>query len=283
MMLALLSRSSQSEVLRRCARGMAVLAACALPALAAVQAAEKPDSSFVPDVGQEGKDVVWVPTPQTLVDKMMDMAKAVPGDTLIDLGSGDGRLVISAARRGIKAHGIEYNPEMVELARRNAQAAGVSGRATFAQADLFETDLSRASVITLFLLPAINEKLRPRLLELKPGTRVVSNTFPMGDWRPDEQATVTEQCQTWCSALLWIVPARVEGAWKLDGRELKLAQQFQRLSGTLGAAPLDDATLRGDEISFSVNGVRYHGKVNGNTMQGTRAGGSPASWTAVRG
>lgn len=175
--------------------------------------------------------------PQTLVDKMMDMAKAVPGDTLIDLGSGDGRLVISAARRGIKAHGIEYNPEMVELARRNAQAAGVSGRATFAQADLFETDLSRASVITLFLLPAINEKLRPRLLELKPGTRVVSNTFPMGDWRPDEQATVTEQCQTWCSALLWIVPARVEGAWKLDGRELKLAQQFQRLSGTLGAAP----------------------------------------------
>lgn len=149
--------------------------------------------------------------PQTLVDKMMDMAKAVPGDTLIDLGSGDGRLVISAARRGIKAHGIEYNPEMVELARRNAQAAGVSGRATFAQADLFETDLSRASVITLFLLPAINEKLRPRLLELKPGTRVVSNTFPMGDWRPDEQATVTEQCQTWCSALLWIVPARVEG------------------------------------------------------------------------
>ncbi|GAA0520714.1 SAM-dependent methyltransferase [Pigmentiphaga daeguensis] len=283
MMLALLGSSSQSKALRQCARGMAVLAVCALPALAAVQAAEKPDSSYVPDVGQEGKDVVWVPTPQTLVDKMIDMAKAAPGDTLIDLGSGDGRLVITAARRGIKAHGIEYNPEMVELARRNAQAAGVSGRATFAKADLFETDLSGATVITLFLLPTINEKLRPHLLNLKPGTRVVSNTFPMGDWRPDEQATVTEQCQTWCSALLWIVPAKVEGAWKLDGRELKLAQQFQRLSGTLDARPIDDATLRGDDISFSVNGVRYRGKVNGNTMQGTRAGGSPASWTAVRG
>jgi len=114
------------------------------------------------------------------------MAKAAPGDTLIDLGSGDGRLVITAAQRGIKAHGIEYNPEMVELARRNAQVAGVSGRATFAKADLFETDLSGASVITLFLLPTINEKLRPHLLNLKPGTRVVSNTFPMGDWRPDE-------------------------------------------------------------------------------------------------
>ncbi|OVZ61408.1 SAM-dependent methyltransferase [Pigmentiphaga sp. NML080357] len=282
-MLALLGSSSQSQVLRRCARGMAVLAACALPVLAAVQAAEKPGSSYVPDVGQEGKDVVWVPTPQALVEKMIDMTKAAPGDTLIDLGSGDGRLVITAARRGIKAHGIEYNPDMVELARRNAQAAGVSSRATFEKADLFETDLSGASVITLFLLPTINEKLRPRLLELKPGTRVVSNTFPMGDWRPDEQATITEQCQTWCSALLWIVPAKVEGTWKLGGRTLKLAQQYQRVSGTLDAAPLDDASLRGDEISFTVNGVRYRGKVNGNTMQGTRAGGSPASWTAVRG
>lgn len=283
MMLALLGSSSQSKVLRRCARRMAVLAICALPALAAVQAAERPEASYVPDVGQEGKDVVWVPTPQSLVEKMLDMAKAAPGDTLIDLGSGDGRLVITAARRGIRAHGIEYNPDMVELAQRNAKAAGVTGRASFAKADLFDTDLSGASVITLFLLPTINEKLRPRLLDLKPGTRIVSNTFPMGDWRPDEQATITEQCQTWCSALLWIVPAKVEGAWKLEGRELRLTQQFQQLSGTLDAAPIADASLRGDEISFSVNGVSYRGKVNGNAMQGTRSGGSPASWTAVRG
>ncbi|WZB75741.1 class I SAM-dependent methyltransferase [Achromobacter insuavis] len=139
---------------------------------------------YVPDVGQDGKDVIWVPTPQTLVDKMLDMAQVTPQDRLMDLGSGDGRTVITAAQRGLTAKGIEYNPDLVALSRSNAAKAGMSRRATFEVADLFETDLSQADVITMFLLSTINEKLRPKLLELPPGTRIVSNTFRMGDWEP---------------------------------------------------------------------------------------------------
>src|SRR5207237_6299653 len=173
-------------------------------------------SQFEPQVGQAGKDVVWVPTPQELVNKMLDLAKVTPQDYLIDLGSGDGRTVITAAKRGVRALGIEYNPDMVTLSKANAQRAGVAGRATFMKADLFETDLSKATVITMFLLPGINLKLRPKLLALKPGTRVVSNTFTMGDWEADETATVGEGCDgSWCTALLWIVPARVAGTWKV--------------------------------------------------------------------
>ncbi|HEU4640653.1 MAG TPA: class I SAM-dependent methyltransferase, partial [Candidatus Binatia bacterium] len=137
-----------------------------------VQAQPAP-KEFQPEVGQEGKDVVWVPTPQALVDKMLDMAKITPKDYLIDLGSGDGRTVITAAKRGVRAHGIEYNPEMVELSKRAAAKQGVSDKATFAKADLFESDFSQATVITMFLLSSINMKLRPKILSLKPGTRIV--------------------------------------------------------------------------------------------------------------
>src|SRR5688500_10493455 len=132
---------------------------------------------FEPQVGQPGKDVVWVPTPQALVEKMLDMAKLTPNDFHMDLGSGDGRTVITAAKRGARSEGIEYNPDMVALSERNAKAAGVVGKATFRRADLFETDFSKAQVITLFLLPSINMKLRPAILNMKPGTRIVSNTF----------------------------------------------------------------------------------------------------------
>lgn len=281
MMLALLGNSSQSNFFRQPAAAMAAAAFLALSG--AVGAADRAASSYVPEVGQEGKDVVWVPTPQPLVEKMLDMAKATPRDYLIDLGSGDGRTVITAAKRGIRAHGIEYNPEMVELARRNASAAGVSQRATFANADLFDTDLSRASVITLFLLPTINEKLRPRLLELEPGTRVVSNTFRMGDWQPDATDSVDGDCQNWCMALLWIVPAKVEGTWRLDGQELKLAQRYQMLEGTLAGTPISDARLRGNEITFTAGGVRYAGTVQGRTMQGTTTGARNGTWSARRG
>src|ERR671912_765683 len=156
---------------------------------------------YEPQVGQEGKDVVWVPTPQALVDKMLDMAKLTPQDFLIDLGSGDGRTVITAARRGARALGIEYNPDMVDLAKRNATEAKVSDRATFEKADLFETDLSKATVITMFLLPEINLKLRPKILDLKPGTRIVSNSFTMGEWASDESASVGGECDHWCTAL----------------------------------------------------------------------------------
>src|SRR5437667_9039078 len=137
---------------------------------------------YEPHVGQEGKDVIWVPTPQALVDKMLDMAKVTPKYYVIDLGSGDGRTVITAAKRGARALGIEYNPDMVELSKRNAAKAGVTARAQFENADLFKTDLSKATVITMFLLPEINKKLRPTILKLRPGTRVVSNTFTMGEW-----------------------------------------------------------------------------------------------------
>src|SRR6478672_1766764 len=159
-----------------------------------VSAPDRPPSEFQPRVGQAGKDVIWVPTPQELVEKMLELAKAEPADFLIDLGSGDGRTVITAAKHGIRAHGIEYNPEMVELSKRNAAKAGVSDKATFEKADLFETDLSRATVITMFLLPEINLKLRPRILNLNPGTRIVSNTFTMGEWVPDEYASVVTDC-----------------------------------------------------------------------------------------
>src|ERR687891_292097 len=197
-----------------------------------VQAQPAP-KEFQPEVGQEGKDVVWVPTPQALVDKMLDMAKVTPKDYVIDLGSGDGRTVITAAKRGAKALGIEYNPDMVELSKRNAAKAGVSDKADFAKADLFESDFSDATVITMFLLPDINIKLRPKILDLKPGTRVVSNSFTMGEWNADETATAGGECASYCTAYLWIVPAKVQGTWQIPQGELALKQEFQMISGTL--------------------------------------------------
>ena len=168
---------------RRAILSFAALLFTASAAFAQAATGQKP---FEPQVGQAGKDVVWVPTPQALVDKMLDMAKVTKTDVVYDLGSGDGRTVITAAKRGATAMGIEYNPEMVDLSKKNAEAAGVTGRATFVKADLFETDLSKANVITMFLLPSINMKLRPKILDLKPGTRIVSNTFTMEDWQADE-------------------------------------------------------------------------------------------------
>src|ERR687898_110950 len=189
---------------------------------------------FEPQVGQAGKDVVWVPTPQAVVDKMLDMARVTKSDVVMDLGSGDGRTVIAAAKRGARAMGIEYNPDMVALSERNAKAAGVSDKATFVKADLFETDFSKATVVTMFLLPSINLKLRPKILDMKPGTRIVANSFNMEDWAADQTETVGGDCTSWCTALLWIVPAKVQGSWQLPEGELKLTQQFQVLSGTLG-------------------------------------------------
>jgi SAM-dependent methyltransferase len=248
-------------------------------AWAQTAATQKP---YEPKVGQEGKDVVWVPTPQALVDKMLDMAKVTPQDYLIDLGSGDGRTVITAAKRGVRALGIEYNPDMVDLAKRNAAEAKVTEMATFVKADIFESDYSKATVITLFLLPQLNLKLRPTLLNLKPGTRIVSNSFTMDDWQPDETATVTDGCTTWCTALFWLVPAKVEGAWRLGNADLSLKQVFQKISGSLGSTPIADASLKGDEITFTVGSAKYTGRVTGNAMQGSMAGGSGGTWSAAR-
>jgi len=258
---------------------LAVLLAALLvsPAMAQVR-----QESYVPDVGQQGKDVVWVPTPQVLVEKMLDIAQVTPQDYLIDLGSGDGRTVISAAKRGLRAHGIEYNPDMANLARQNAAEAGVAERATFATADLFDTDLSQAQVITMFLLPTLNEKLRPRILDLKPGTRIVSNSFTMGDWKADQTATVTEGCSHYCTALLWVVPAKVAGTWQLGKQQLSLTQTFQMLSGKLGSADISEARLDGNRISFMVNGTRYTGQVDGRTIKGTMNGAADGGWSATR-
>jgi precorrin-6B methylase 2 len=254
----------------------------ATTAFAQAQSGAKP---FEPQVGQQGKDVVWVPTPQALVNKMLDMAKLTAQDYLMDLGSGDGRTVITAAKRGATAVGIEYNPDMVELSKKNAAAENIGPKATFMKADLFETDLSKATVITMFLLPQINLKLRPTILNLKPGTRIVSNTFTMDDWTPDETATITEDnCSSWCTALLWIVPAKAEGTWRLGNGELTLQQQFQKLTGTLRldgkSVAITDGKLLGDQISFNAGAARYTGTVNGSSMKGTM--GTGGSWTATR-
>lgn len=246
--------------------------------------AETPNSKwnlpYVPYEGQEGKDVVWVPTPEALVEKMLDMADVTAGETVVDLGSGDGRTVIAAAKRGAKARGIEYNPDLVRYARQRANEAGVADQARFEAADIFESDFSDAQVITMFLLPSLNERLRPTLLDLKPGTRIVSNSFGMGDWPVDDMATL-DNCSAWCTAMLWVVPAKVGGRWRTDGGdELVLDQRFQLLDGRLGDRPITMARLHGDDIVFFVDGRRYTGTVNGNTISGRSATGG--AWSATR-
>ena len=255
---------------------------------------------FQPEVGQPGKDVMYLATVQPLVEKMLDMAQVTPRDYVIDLGSGDGRTVIAAARRGARALGIEYNPDLVALSKANAANARVGAKATFKQADIFATDFSHATVITMFLLPAINMKLRPTILAMKPGTRIVSNSFGMEDWMPDATAKVPECAESdeadHCTALLWIVPAKAEGGWQLGSGELTgeltLKQHFQELSGTLTVSgtltesrstPISDAKMRGDKITFSAGNTVYTGRLNGNQMKGTSTtSGRTAPWTATR-
>jgi SAM-dependent methyltransferase len=246
--------------------------------------AQSRKGEFQPQVGQEGKDVIWVPTPQSLVDEMLDIAKVTSRDYVIDLGSGDGRTVIAAAKRGARAQGIEYNPDMVALSQRNAVKEGVSERVSFIQADLFESDFSKATVITMFLLPDINLKLRPKILDLKPGTRVVSNTFTMGEWAADNTVTTKENCIAYCTAYLWIVPAKVAGTWQLGDGALNLMQAFQNVSGSLrrgnNTIPLANGKLHGDQVIFNANGVLYTGRVNDNSMEGTLSIGG--NWKASR-
>jgi len=267
---------------------LTLFVAAALGTSAFAQATQTQTKPFEPQVGQAGKDVVWVPTSQALVEKMLDLAKVTPQDVVYDLGSGDGRTVITAAKRGARATGIEYNPDMVELSKRNAAAAGLSpDRARFMKADLFETEFSEATVVTMFLLPDINLKLRPKILDLKPGTRIVSNSFTMGEWKADETATVSEGCTSYCTAYLWIVPAKVGGRWQLPEGELTLKQSFQMISGTLksgnSTAQITGGKLNGDRISFSAAGAQYSGRVNGDTIEGAvKGGGNSGTWSATR-
>ena len=262
---------------REASRVIAVVAGLALfSATASAQTGQKPP--YEPQVGQAGKDVVWVPTPQVLVNKMLDMAKVTPQDLVIDLGSGDGRTVITAAKRGATAMGVEYNPDMVTLSEFNAKQQGATAKATFIKGDIFEYDFSKANVVTMFLLPSINMKLRPKILDMRPGTRIVTNSFTMEDWEADQSETVTEDCTSWCTAHLWIVPAKVEGTWQLPQGALTLKQQFQNVTGTLGSAQVT-GKLRGSEIEFTAGGQKYTGTVSGNSIKGTSNG---QSWTASR-
>lgn len=276
-------------------RHLLALAALTLAAQFAHAQTANDTGGFEPQVGQAGKDVIWVPTPLTLIDKMLDMAKVTPSDYVVDLGSGDGRTVIAAAKRGVRALGLEYNPDMVALSLREAQKAGVTDKASFQRADIFATDFSKATVVTMYLLPSLNLKLRPILLDMKPGTRLVSHAFSMGDWEPDESAYAEDR-----RAMLWIVPAKVGGNWRVQidvagaqPSDAAFKQTFQKLEGTMRVGrenhALFDARLRGDELRFTVletpNLRRdFTGKVEGDRMFGTvrSSGQGEAKFTATR-
>jgi precorrin-6B methylase 2 len=246
-----------------------------------------PAAPFTPVVGQEGKDVVWVPTPEVLVQKMLDMVRLTPQDLVMDLGSGDGRMIIAAAKRGARAIGVEYNPKMVELSRRTAASQGVADKATFIQGDMFEADVSKASVLALFLLPDNLNRLRAKFLDMRPGSRIVVNTFAFEGWEPDATESVEgDSCSSWCSALVWIVPAKVNGTWRLPQGEIAIKQTYQKVEGTLtlgGTATPITGKMNGDQIAFKAGDAEYSGKVSGDTMTGTSKSGSRnESWRATR-
>ena len=247
--------------------------------------AQLPANTYKPVAGQPGKDVVWIPTPDITLEKMLDMAQVTPRDFVIDLGSGDGRMVIAAAKRGARAHGVEFNPDLVALSQRAAVAAGVAETATFAQGDMFEADISKATVMPLFLLPSHLSTLAPKFLMLKPGARIVSNTYEISGWEPDETVHTTP-CLSWCIAHLYVVPGQAAGVWRLaDGELLALEQSFQIIYGTYQidnvVLPIENGRLRGEEIHFSVNNVSYSGRIKGGTMAGIAQGRNSRSWSAT--
>jgi len=282
--------------------GLRAAVAVLLLGLTAQAIAQSPPSAapkqtpYTPSVGQAGKDVIWVPSPDQVVERMLRMAQTTPRDTVVDLGSGDGKIVIAAAQRfGARAMGIEFNPDMVALSRANARKAGVANRVEILQGDFFKVDFSRATVLTLYLLPDLNIKLRPKILSLEPGTRVVSHSFDMEDWEPDELSLLDGK-----RAYFWIVPARVDGRWTLElmgdapGRlDIGFEQNFQKLRGyaDLGEvmAGLRDTRLRGAEIRFAFvdnQGLErvFTGRVNGARMEGEYRsdGGAKRRWRAVK-
>ena len=271
--------------MQKTARLLAVLSLVSFTACA-----QTPPQLIEPMVGTPGKDVVYVPQPAEVVENMLDIAKVTAKDFVIDLGSGDGRNVIAAAKRGARALGVEFNPEFVEYSQRVAAAAGLSDRATFVQGDMYEADISQATVLALFLLTENLNKLKPKFLALRPGTRIVVNTFKITDWEPDESIRAKSECSLWCEMQLYIVPAQAGGTWRLsrgkDQGELKLQQSHQMLSGTLTVGgktlPVTDARLRGEDISFSAGGVKHQGRVSGASMEGSLTGASTGRWTASR-
>jgi SAM-dependent methyltransferase len=242
---------------------------------------------FEPKVGQSGKDVVWVPTSPELLEKMLDMADVKATDMVVDLGSGDGRNIIAAAKRGALARGVEFNPDMVALSRRLANDAGVSERAAFVEGDMYEADISDASVLALFLLPQNLDKLADKFLALTPGTRIVVNTFGITGWTPVRTERLEDNCVSWCTAMLYVVPARVAGTWRTGDADLVLTQEFQTISGTLtidgSAVPVRQGKVEGPRITFAAGEAVYSGEVNGERMTGSlQRAGTQAKWTASR-
>ena len=241
------------------------------------------ESIYKPEVGQAGKDVIWVPTPDELVEKMLATAQVTPQDFVVDLGAGDGKIAIAAGKKfGANALGIEYNPDMVKLAKCYVEAEGVANKVNIIQGDIFKEDFSKATVVTMYLLPELNIRLRPTILAMKPGTRVTSHQFTMGDWEADETAEIDHR-----SAYLWIVPAKVEGNWSFRDDSGKtaftvaLTQKYQKISGEAGMGgnknPLVGATLRGEEIRFAFNDDKGQtrtltGTVRGNEIVGSLRG-----------
>jgi SAM-dependent methyltransferase len=275
----------------------ASLAALLIALPAAAQQKPKANGAYEPQVGQAGKDVIWVPTPDEVVDRMLRMAQVTPNDYVVDLGAGNGKIAIAAAKDfGARALGIEYNPEMAKHAQGNVEKAGVAGKARIIQGDIFVTDFTQATVVTMYLLPALNLKLRPQILAMRPGTRVVSHSFTMDDWEADETSSMDGR-----RAYFWIVPANVAGAWQLEvtgggaseKTEMTLEQRYQKIEGTLGLGPvqggLREARLRGFNISFTyvdAKSVRreFTGRVSGGRMEGSfRAdNGTEGRWVATK-
>ncbi len=262
------------------ALGVAVLSsACAQVPLVA-------EETYKPTPGQMGKDVVWVPSPPAVVERMLDIARVTRDDFVMDLGSGDGRNIIAAGRRGARAVGVEFNPDLVGLSNRNAARQGVADRASFVQGDMFAADMSQASVLALFLLTDNLRRLTPKFIDMKPGSRIVVNYFGIDGWQPDYEEEMKSDCEPWCVIKLYIVPARVAGKWRLAEGELELEQRFQVLFGTYtvsGAKTgITNARMDGDRIRFGIGGVQYTGRVHGSRMEGERSGGATGAWTAQR-
>jgi len=258
---------------------IAGLIACAVVNAVAAEA------GYQPRVGMDGKDVIWVPNPEAMVEKMLDMAAVTAQDFVIDLGSGDGRNVIRAAKRGARARGVEFNPDLVAHSRRLAATAGVAARTEFVQGDMFAADVSEASVLALFLLPDNLRKLTPKFVDMKPGSRIVSNTYEIPGWPADKSETVRSDCAAFCIVFLYVVPAKVAGTWRTADGELTLEQDYQRLSGSYVYSgitlPLENARMNGAEIRFTANGVEYAGGVEGDVIEGTAKGrNGVAAWRA---
>ena len=256
-----------------------------------IPAAAQTKEEFVPFSGQPGKDVVWVPSPEVTVAKMMEVGKVSAQDFVIDLGSGDGRNVIAAAKRGARGLGVEYNNDMVELSKRIAAKEGVAERAQFVQGDMYQADFSKANVLALFLLPSNLLVLRDKIFNLQPGTRVVLNTFTIEEWTPDEHVLL-EDCESWCNVYLNIVPAKIAGTWRTSSPagELTLTQQYQIVSGTFKTAagqtiPVT-GKLRGNDVTLTAEKqAEFTGRVNGTTIEGTQrpaGGGAPQALTFTR-